>query len=104
MSYLIHEHSNSTSSIDKYWHFFEKQEALVFYYQMIEEWKSQINYEVYEEIYEDDFERLGEDSDKFQKFILDKLLTDTHDNTVLLLKKNYLVFITLNNKGEGRRL
>jgi hypothetical protein len=104
MSYLIHEHSNYTSSIDKYWHFFEKQNALVFYYQMIENWKSQINYEVYEEIYEDDFERLCEDSDKFKKFILDKLLNDTHDNTVLLLKKNYLVFITLNNKGEGRRL
>lgn len=103
MSYLIHEHSNSANSIDNYWHFYEKQEALVFFYKMIEEYGFYINYEVYEEIYEDDFERLGEDSEKFKKFLLDKLLTDTQDNTVLLQDEDYLVFATLNSKGEGNR-
>ena len=99
MSYLLHIHSSSTSSIDKYWIFNNYQNAKEFYIQCINFQSNYINFEYYKEIYENENEKLSEE--EFKNLIKTKILNN--DNiTVYLEDGDYIIFTTINNGFASR--
>lgn len=93
MSYIFHEHNNSTSAIDKYWIFQSKKEALRFYREMIEAYLNFIDYEYYQE----------EDEDFDLKSFKVSLLENENDITIYLIEDDYLVFSKVDSGGFARR-
>ena len=101
MSYIVHEHSKYTSTIDKYWVFTNLNEGLIFLHKMVENYKECIDYELYEEIYEDICEKIKDEEDfeeKFKNYVFRCIIDNNFDNQYILLSKDdYLKFSKVTN-------
>ena len=93
--WLIHEHCNSTSAIDKYWVFTDKYEAYQSWKSLVKEYRDHI---VYESDSED--ECTYEEEDLFKQISKGPKRSDTICH---LTDGDYLVFSTIDSKGFGRR-
>lgn len=99
--YLIHEHCNSTSAIDKYWIFNREQDAKVFYKKKVDNFYKYIDKRVYQELYD-----LNEDPDTktFDTFFEEQI---NEFDCLYLTGGDYIVFSKLekdeNNTLHGRR-
>ncbi len=95
MSYLVHEHCNATSAIDKYWIFTDKTIANKFFIKLLTSSKYYLDVEYYNELSENlldkesVFESLCENQGK--------------DEYICLRDNDYLIFATINSDNFARR-
>ena len=97
---MIHEHSNWTSAIDKYWLFPLKEEAKNFYKILVRDYGiNSINNDYVLEIYNND---IDSDADAIPHEYLQSMIDDPPD-IIYLDDENYLVFTAIDQTGFGRR-
>jgi hypothetical protein len=103
--YMIHEHSQYTSAMDKYWLFENKDDGWEMYLKMISNYSvDSLDKVIYQEIYElycDDCEFANEQAMDFDEY-LDNIIinpyyvTDFEDN-------DFIMFIEFDDNNFGRR-
>ena len=94
--WLIHEHSTSTSAIDKYWIFDDENKALAAFKQKIN--AAFLDTDWYKELYD-----LDEPNETFEEF-LQLVLTEVEcDSCIHCTDGDYLVLTKADNNGFARR-
>jgi hypothetical protein len=102
--FLVHEHCNSTSAIDKYWLFTDAASAKSFFNSKIAGFKDFIDLDFYQELADDGSED-GEPAKKCtHEGVSEQLQADSSmDAYVGLTEDDYLVLTSIDSEGFGRR-
>jgi len=100
--YLIHEHSQYTCAIDKYYVFTNKNEYIESCKKILKECSESLELDYYMELYEYNDPDIS--FDEFMKYIVNNY--DGHNTYVCLTKGDYYVFTNMSNQNGrmyGRR-
>jgi len=103
MAYLIHEHCNATSAIDKYWILPDLKSALEFFNEHVAGYKDYLDMNHYAELYETDEETEETNDPLTPDKVLREICSGKEDNYVQLTDDDYLVMTKIDESGFGRR-
>ena len=96
--YIIHEHCNSTSAIDKYWIFKTESDAQTFYTNKVIEFYDYIDRDFYKELYENTYDDDEQKINSFDAFFEEQINTFDCLN---LIDNDYIVYSELCEDEEG---
>jgi hypothetical protein len=103
MAFIVHEHCNSTSAIDKYWLFADAVSARSFFNKFVQNWKEFLNLEHYQELEDESENKAGVPQLSCDDVLRRILSNSSMDVYVSLTDDDYLVLASADSDGFARR-